>query len=153
MLCKLRRAGFKGGNLYKLYCCYLRSIIKYCSVVYHSRLTRGQAWDLERIQRLAVRICYGNDDTDALMNEHGIQPLEERRKRRCDAFLRKAVRHPTFGRRWFPPRAGERRDIRRRREIEETRAMTNRRFDSLLAFLRRRANELNLEIPAEAGAV
>ena len=150
MMYKLRRAGFRGGNLYRLYCYFLRSIVEYCSVVYHSLLTRGQAWDLERIQRLAVRICYGNGDTDAIMTEHGIQPLEERRRRRCDAFLSKAVRHPVFGRRWFPPRVGERRDLRRR-EIKETRAAANRRFKLPLAFLRRRANELNLQ-PPEAGA-
>ena len=147
MLYKLRRAGFKGVSLYKLYCCYLRSIVEYCSVVYHSLPSRGQAWDLERIQRLAVRICFGNDNTDTIMNEHGIQTLEERRKRRCDAFLRKAIKHPDFGRKWFRPRAGEGRDLRKRRQIEETKATTNRRFNSPLAFLRRRANELNLEPP------
>ena len=64
MLYKLRGAGFKGVPLFKLYCCYLRSIVEYCSVVYHPMLTRGQAWDLERLQRLAVRICFGgNQDT------------------------------------------------------------------------------------------
>ena len=41
MLYKLRNAGFKGDNLFKLYCCYLRSIIEYCSVVYHPMLTGG----------------------------------------------------------------------------------------------------------------
>ena len=146
MLYKLRGAGFKGVPLFKLYCCYLRSIVEYCSVVYHSMLTRGQAWDLERLQRLAVRICFGgNRDTNAIMSENLIQPLEDRRRRRCDAFLRKAFSHPRFGARWFPPRRGTARDLRRRRSIEETRAATNRRFNSPLAFLRRRANERGLE--------
>ena len=147
MLYKLRKAGFRGGNLYRIFCCFLRSIVEYCSVVYHSLLTRSQAWDLERIQRLAVRICFGNGDTDAIMAEQGIQTLEERRRRRCDAFLRKAIRHPVFGKKWFPPRVGERRELRRGREIEETRASSNRRFNSPLAFLRRHENELNLRPP------
>ena len=31
MLFNLREAGFKGASLFKLYCCYVRSIIEYCS--------------------------------------------------------------------------------------------------------------------------
>ena len=145
MLYKLREAGFKGMQLYKLYCCYLRSIIEYCSVVYHSLLTRGQSWDLERLQRLALRICFGNaKDTDDIMLDNDIASLEERRKRRCDVFLRKAINHPRFGTKWFQPRRGEPMNLRNRRAIEETRSRTNRRFNSPLAFLRRRANELGL---------
>ena len=147
MLYKLRSAGFRGVPLFKLYCCYLRTIIEYCSVVYHSLLTKGQAWVLERLQRLAVRICFGgHQDTDAVMEENLIQPLEARRTRRCDAFLRKAARCPRFGNKWFPPRRGIVRDLRRRRSIEETRAATARRFNSPLAFLRRRANQIGIAV-------
>ena len=102
MLYKLREAGFRGVPLYKLYCCYLRSIVEYCSVVYHSLLTREQSWDLERLQRLAVRICFGNaENTDRIMRDNCIEPLEERRRRRCDTFLRKAINHQRFGGKWF----------------------------------------------------
>ena len=145
MLYKLRSAGIKGALLYRLYCCYLRSVIEYCSAVYHAMLNKEQAWDLERLQRLAVRICFGNDrGTDEVMAEHGVESLEARRVRRCDVFLRKAFLHPRFSPRWFPPRRGQERSLRRRREVEETRASTNRRFNSPLAFLKRRANELGL---------
>ena len=148
MLYKLRSAGFRGEVLYKLYCCFLRSIIEYCSVVYHSMLNQGQAWDLERLQRLAVRICYGTDrSTDDIMASNAIESLEQRRVRRCDAFLRKAIAHPRFGAKWFPPRRGVHRELRNRREIEEIRATTNRRFNSPLAFLRRRANDIGLTRP------
>ena len=78
MLYKLRKAGFKGAPLYKLYCCYLRTMVEYCSAVYHAMLTRGQAWDLERLQRLAVRICFGSDqETDTIMAMNQIQLLEK----------------------------------------------------------------------------
>ena len=145
MLYKLREAGFKGQHLFKLYCVYLRSIVEYCSVVYHSMLTGGQSQELERIQRLAVRICYGGqEDTDALVQTHCIQTLAERRGRRCDKFLRKAFQHPRFSERWFPQRGPQHMELRRRRWTEESRASTNRRFNSPLAYLRRRANELGL---------
>ena len=119
MLYKLRSAGIKGAPLYRLYCCYLPAIVEYCSVVYHSKLTRGQAWDLERLQRLAIRISFGDDqETDDIMAANGIESLGERRARRCDVFLRRAFQHPRFGSRWFPPRRGQERDLRRRRTVE-----------------------------------
>ena len=72
ILYKLRKAGFKGVQLYRLYCCYLRSIIDYCSVVYHPMLTRGQSWDLERLQSLTLCICLGNNqETDIIMAKMG----------------------------------------------------------------------------------
>ena len=152
MLYRLRKAGFRGAPLFKLYCCYLRTIVEYRSVVFHAMLTRGQSWDLERLQRLAVRICFGSDvETDTIMATNQVQTLEERRVRRCDAFLRKAFQHPRFESKWFPPRRGLERDLRRRRAVKETRATTNRRFNSPLAFLRRRANELGLVRDAAIG--
>ena len=152
MLYKLRAAGIKGDLLYKLYCCYLRAIVEYCSVVYHPMLSRRQAWDLERLQRLAVRICFGTDeDTDAIMSANAIGTLEERRIRRCDAFLRKAFVHPRFGGKWFPQRDAVPMNLRERRMTEETRATSNRRFNSPLAYLRRRANDIGLVRSEQTG--
>ena len=145
MLYKLREAGFREQHLFKLYCVYLRTVVEHCSVVYHSMLTAGQSQELERIQRLAVRICYGGqEETDVVIQTRGIQTLAERRGRRCDKFLRKAFQHPRFSDRWFPQRGPQHMELRRRRWTEETRATTNRRFNSPLAYLRRRANELEL---------
>ena len=41
MLYHLRDAGFRGPQLFKLYCCYVRSVFEYCSPVYHTMLTQG----------------------------------------------------------------------------------------------------------------
>ena len=153
MLYHLRDSGFRGRILYKLYCCYIRVIIEYCSVVYHPMLNRGQENDLERLHRLAVKICFGFDTpTDVSMELHDIESLKDRRKRRCDAFIGKAIRNPRFGPAWFPQRRGERRDLRRRREIQESRSVTWRRFNSPMVYMRRRANELGMEAPAGISA-
>ena len=89
MMYHLKRAGFKGRKLYRLYCCYLRTVIKYCSVVYHSLLTAGQSEDLERIHRQAVRICYGFEgQVQDFMITEGIETFEARRVRQCDGFIR-----------------------------------------------------------------
>ena len=145
MLYHLRAAGIKGRQLYRLYCCYVRSSIEYCSVVYHPMLNRGQEEQLEGIQRHALRICFGaTGDLDERMAENSVETLKARRERRCDAFIRKAWNNPRFGPKWFTRREAVPWNIRRRREIREPTAATQRRFKSPLAFMQRRANELRL---------
>ena len=145
MLLHLRRAGFKGRQRYRLYCCYLRTVVEYCSVVYHSLLTAGQSEDLERTHRQAVRICYGTAElVQNVMATDGIETLEARRTRRCDGFIRKASLNPNFAGRWFKGRPDNGHDLRRSREIFEPRASTARWFKSPLSFLRRRANQLGI---------
>lgn len=78
------------------------------------------------------------------MARNGIKSLGERRVRRVDTFLRKSFQFPRFGEKWFPVRQEGTMNLRRRRTIVETRAATNTRFNSPLAFLKRRANELGL---------
>ena len=147
MLHHLKRAGFRDGNLYRLYCCYLRSRIEYCSAVYHSLLSKGEEEALEKLHRNAIRICYGFDARiETTMAANHIESLKERRIRRCDAFIRKAVENRRFQGRWFPRREQAGHWIRNRRIIAETRASTQRRFNSPLAFMRRRANDLGLAI-------
>lgn len=141
----LRRAGFRDGQLYRLYCCYVRTIIEYCSVVYHPLLNKGQEEDLERIHRQAIRVCFGsNEPVRDLMQRHGLETLKERRERRCDRFIVKAATNPLFQARWFQRRPASGHNLRRRREIAEPRATTMRRFNSPLAFIQRRANQLGV---------
>ena len=149
MLYHLRRSGFRRRQLYRLYCCYLRTVIEYCSVVYHSILSCGQREDLERIHRQAIRICYGHDIVvGAVMAEEQIKTLEARRIRRCDTFIKKAAQNPTFAGQWFRARPELGHSLRRRITIFEPRAETNRWFNSPLSFLRRRANQLGIAAPA-----
>ena len=145
MLHHLSEAGFKGEVLFRLYCCYVRSMIEYCSPVYHPLLTVGQEQQLERLQRHAVRACFGCEvGVEELMELHAIESLKARRERRMDRFIRKAAVNPKFSPLWFPPRAGLPMDLRNRREIQETQASSVRRFKSPLAHMRRRANDLGI---------
>ena len=145
MLYHLRDAGFKGTHLYKLYCCYVRSVIEYCSPVYHPLLNGGQELCLERLQRHALRVCFGCEvPVDRIMEEHNIATLKERRVRRCDSFIKKAATNPRFALEWFPRQPGGHMGLRDRREVAETQATTSRRFNSPLTFFRRRANQLGV---------
>ena len=113
MLYRLRNAGFRERPLHRLYCCFLRTAVEYCSVVYHPMLTSELENDLEKLNRLAARICFGSDlPTDDIMALNDIESLKERRIRRCDAFLKKALASPRFGPKWFPRSLGTRTGLR-----------------------------------------
>ena len=145
MLYHLREAGLNGAYLFRMYCCYMRSILEYCAPVYHSMLTAGQALALERMHLLAIRICYGFDQpVELTMQQHCIETLEERRVRRCDSFIRKAYGNPVFWAKWFPSRPDTGHDLRNMRKINESKSHSNRHFNSPLNFFRRQANELGL---------
>ena len=145
MLYHLRNAGFKGMQLFKLYCCHIRSMIEYYSPVYHSLLNKGQEASLKRLKRHALRVCFGYETpVEEWMQQLNIATLKDRRSRRCDAFLKKAASNPLFAPSWFPAREGVARDLRRGTTIHQTQACTLRRFNPPLAFLRRRANQLGV---------
>lgn len=145
MVYHLRRAGFRRRILYRLCCCYLRSIVEYCSAVYHPILNKSQVDDLQAMHRLAIRLCFGFSVlVENIMVEQSIESLEARRVRRCDNFLRKAANNPRFRARWFPAREGIGWNLRNRREVVEPRASTLRRYRLPLAYLQRRANDLGL---------
>ena len=118
MLYHLREAGIKGMRLFKLYCCFVRSVVEYCSPVYHALLSAGEALMLERLQRQVIRICFGFQvDVQEVMEQHCIESLESRRIRRLDKFIMKAFRNPKFVG-WFPRRAEDEHNLRNRRRIE-----------------------------------
>ena len=145
MLFHLKKAGIEGVQLYKLYCCYIRSVIEYCSPVYHPMLNGGQVLALERMQRVALRICFGHGaDIQQVMVRNGIESLESRRIRRVDSFIRKIAANERFAASWLPRRPADRHGLRSRRNVIEVRADSQRRFNSPIFFFRRRANELGL---------
>ena len=149
MLFNLRDAGFKGRTLFRLYCCYVRSVIEYCSPVYHYMLTAGQSGRLERLHRHAVRTCFGYDrPVEEKMAEEAIETLQSRRQRRFDSFVRKSAASSRFGPLWYTQREEDCHGLRHCRAVQETRASTARRSNSPLACMRRRANNLGL-VPSE----
>ena len=146
MLYHLREAGIKGKPLYRLYCCYIRSVMEYCSPVYHAIINGGQSADLEHMHRLAITVCYGgNVEVRGLMADLGIETLEARRIRRTDSFVAKAVRNPRLAESWFPLRPDNGHNLRVRRPFLEESARTSRKFNSPIAYYRRRANDLGIQ--------
>ena len=145
LLFHLREAGIKNDKLFKLYCVYIRSMLEYCSPVYHSILTAGQAETLERLQRHAARVCYGSDQIREVMAQRGIENLETRRQARVDRFILKTVSSTRFGPEWYQRRAEVGHNLRERRTFFEAPTRTARAFNNPRNYFVRRANQLGLD--------
>lgn len=142
-LIHLRKSGFKGVELLKLFNVFVRPTIEYCSVVYHSLLTEGQSNELERMQKQAVKLAFGWEKSyQMLCAENQIETLRERRENYVNNFIKKTVASEWFGPLWYPLRDPTTHNLRDRRPFYETKARSTRYFNSPLAFLRIRANEL-----------
>ena len=60
MLWTLKCFGFSSDELHVVYGGYVRAILEYADVVWHSNITFKQSRDIESIQRRACRIILGN---------------------------------------------------------------------------------------------
>ena len=88
MLRSLKRFGFAQDELEVIYKCYVRPVVEYGDVVWHSGLTLKQHADLERIQRRACRTILGrhfSTYTDARI-QCNLDLLKERRVAHCRKF-------------------------------------------------------------------
>ena len=142
-LIHLRRAGIKGLQLFRLCTSLIRPILETNSVVWHSMLTKTQTVDIERLQKQAVKLCFGFEASySRILDNWDIETLEDRRLKAVKRFVSKAIRNPRFAPRWFKRRQEDQHGIRRRRPFEERKANTNRFYNSPLMFMTRIANDL-----------
>ena len=83
----------KHANVYSL---YIRSILEYCSVVWHSTLTVQQATEIENVKKLCLKVILGSDYNgyDDALEVCGLEKLAVRREARCLKFGLKSLLHP-----------------------------------------------------------
>ena len=61
MLRSLKRFGFNKSELVTVYKGYIRPLLEYSDVIWHSSLTSNQTHQLERVKKRALRIILGTD--------------------------------------------------------------------------------------------
>ena len=103
MLTKLKYAGVDAIELINIYILYIRSVLEYCSVVWHSTLTEEQIKAIERVQKTCLKVILGHEyqDYDQALQYCGLQSLLERREQRCLKFALRCLTHPVHNR-MFP---------------------------------------------------
>ena len=143
-LIHLRRSGIKAKALFKLYGVLVRPILETNCVVFHSMLTAGQAYEIERLQNLVLRLCYGAyTSRTELMDRENIESLSQRREKAVEKFTAKLLAtNNRFKERWLIRRNDLDTELRTRRPFIEKRARTERFRKSPLIQIQRTANNL-----------
>ena len=101
---KLSAFGAPIGDLKLVYMTYIRSLCEQSSSVWHSSLTLQNEEDLERIQKVAIKIILKNRYTNYqnALNILDLQTLKERREELCLKFAQKCLSNPKM-KGLFPP--------------------------------------------------
>ena len=96
MLTKLKYVGTPRDDLIDVYNLYIRSILEYCSVVWHSTLTEQQNTDIENVQKLCMKIILGSEYRNycQALKMCNLEELRKRRESRCLKFRLKSLLHP-----------------------------------------------------------
>ena len=96
MLTKLKYLCVPTEDLLNIYILYVRSLLEYCSVVWHSTLTAEQSQKLESVQKVCLKVILGETYSgykDAL-EYCGLDSLSDRREEKCLNFGLKSLLHP-----------------------------------------------------------
>ena len=88
--------GLSLEDLIQIYSIYIRCYIEQNCIVWSSSLTIELSDNIERVQKVALRICLkdGYLSYENALNITGLQTLAERREMLSVRFARKCVRHP-----------------------------------------------------------
>ena len=96
LLTKLKYVGVQTPDLIDVYKLFIRSLLEYCSVAFHSSLTQENTLDLERVQKTCLKVILGDDyeSYSTALEICGLESLHSRRESRCLDFALKCVKHP-----------------------------------------------------------
>jgi hypothetical protein len=116
----------------------LRSLLEYCAVVWHSRLTSDLRGSLERVQKSCLRFILGDQYTNyaEALQICKLKTLFERREDRCLSFAKKCLKHPIHSI-LFPTNGINMHDTRDR---ERFGAKTDAYRDSAIPYMQRMLN-------------
>ena len=96
LLRKVASFGTSQGELKDIYILFIRSLLEQSATVWHSSLTEENANDLERVQKIAVKIILGDkfQNYEQGLVKLDIENLSERRTSLCLSFAQKCVKNP-----------------------------------------------------------
>ena len=144
MITKLKYVGVGTDDLMDIYKLYIRSIVEYCSVVWHSSLTEELSRKLEMVQKIYLRVILGDkyeSYSDAL-DICNLKNLYERREERCLSFAKKCLKHPVHSK-LFPLNMNNKNNMHKSREKYVVNfGRTNAYKDSTVPYLQRTLNNM-----------
>ena len=95
MITKLKYVGVGVQELLEIYILFIRSITEYCSVAFHSSLTKEDCAKIEKIQKTCLKVILGDMfiDYPSALEMTGLKTLAERRHDRCLSFALKCAKN------------------------------------------------------------
>ena len=107
MLHKFSKFTKNKAHLMHIFQSQVRSVLEYCSTVWHSSLTKSDSKDIERIQKAAVKLMMGNkyEGYSKSLKFLKLDSLHERREKNALKFAKKSVKHENFLN-FFPKQSG-----------------------------------------------
>ena len=141
MLQKLYSFSVPISDLVEIYVLYIRSMLESSAVVWHSSLTTGQELEIERVQKVALRIILKQDyeSYEQALKVTNLPTLKERRVQLCLGFARKCLKNDK-NRDLFPLRNSTY-NTRQPEKFIVTKGRTDRFRDSAIPYMQKLLNK------------
>ena len=106
---RLKLLGAKTDTLLDIYKLFCSSVLKFGAPVWSGALSVKNKQNIERVQKNALRIIFGNydDPYQTLLDEIQLDSLLDRRDTLCLGFASKCLKSEKFNK-WFPQGVGTR---------------------------------------------
>ena len=142
MLTKLKYVGVGIEDLLEIYKLFIRSVLEYCSVAFHSSLTMEQTEKLERIQKTCLKVIIGDMyiSYNIALEMCNLETLSSRRQKRCLNFSLKCLKYPQTAK-LFPLRPTNETNVRDPEVFSVNFAKTSTYKKSAIPFCQRLLNE------------
>ena len=94
ILQKLVQFNLPTEEMVEIYILFIRCMLEYCCVVWHSSITEEESTNIERVQKTALRIILGHTYTDykSALEVTGLDNLSVRRTKLSITFAKKCTR-------------------------------------------------------------
>ena len=140
---KLSKFTKNKNDIKKIYILQIRSKLEQSAVLWHSSITKKCEYNLERVQKSALRIILGDKyvDYDNALKVLNLQSLRERREDLCLKFAKKCLQVPKL-KRMFPRNHHDHEMNKRKSEYYRVnRGLTERLRRSAIPHMQRLLNE------------
>ena len=138
------------SDMKQIFIVYIRSILEQSSNVWHSGLTVQNENDLERVQKVALKIILKDkyQTYESALNLLDLETLKERRNNLCLIFAKKCLKNPKMQSLFPPNNRTHPMDIRNHKHFQVDFAHTERMKDSTILYMQ---NLLNNEVKERKG--
>ena len=141
LITKLIKFGIPIKDLILIYVLYIRSVLEYCCIVWHSSLTQDQSNDLERVQKVAIRTILSDHDIpyETAFKKVKVQSLVERREFLSLRWAKKCTRSQ-INKHLFPRNTKSFKDFRTKEPFIVPYTKTERFLNSAIPYMTRLLN-------------